>query len=179
MKSHRSEALPGEVGLPGSDQGRTLYHTVNMITFHDPGKLNDAELELLLAYKYNGDEERGWVPSYRFSMAIPGITNEAGNIELRVGNTPHILLYAGHIGYRVHPPYRGHHYAARACKLLIPLARRHRLKTLWITCNPDNLPSRRTCELVGATFVEVVDLPPDTDMYREGERQKCRYRLDI
>jgi predicted acetyltransferase len=150
-----------------------------MFKFLEPGRLVDAELELLLSYKYQGDEPRGWVPSYRFNMALTSKSTEAGNIELRIGNIPHILLYAGHIGYRVHPPYRGHHYAARACKLLVPLAKRHGLQTLWITCNPDNLASRRTCELAGATFVEIVDLPPDTDMYREGERQKCRYRLDI
>ncbi|MEZ4670788.1 MAG: hypothetical protein R3E39_23025 [Anaerolineae bacterium] len=63
------------------------------------------------------------------------------------------------------------------CRLLLPLALQHGLETLWITCNPDNLASRKTCDLIGAELVEIVDLPPDTDMYREGARQKCRYRL--
>jgi hypothetical protein len=27
--------------------------------------------------------------------------------------------------------------------------------------------------------VEIVDLPEETDMYQEGERQKCRYRLNL
>jgi tagatose 1,6-diphosphate aldolase len=63
--------------------------------------------------------------------------------------------------------------------LLLPLARRHGLKDLWITCNPDNLASRRTCELAGAEFVEIVDLPANSGMYRRGDRQKCRYRLDL
>jgi len=49
----------------------------------------------------------------------------------------------------------------------------------WITCNPDNAASRRTCELAGAVLVEIVDLPEDIDMYQEGERQKCRYRLEL
>jgi tagatose 1,6-diphosphate aldolase len=62
--------------------------------------------------------------------------------------------------------------------LLLPLARSHGLMTIWITCNPDNFASRRTCELAGATLVEIVDLPEDNDMYQRGERQKCRYRLD-
>jgi hypothetical protein len=46
----------------------------------------------------------------------------------------------------------------------------------FITCNPDNWPSRKTCEWIGATLVEIVDLPPENDQYKEGERQKCRYR---
>jgi tagatose 1,6-diphosphate aldolase len=61
----------------------------------------------------------------------------------------------------------------------MPLARHYSLNPLWITCNPDNYASRRTCELAGATFIEIVDLPEDTDMYQMGERQKCRYRLDL
>jgi hypothetical protein len=30
--------------------------------------------------------------------------------------------------------------------------------------------------LAGFELIEIVDLPPTTDMYRDGERQKCRYR---
>jgi predicted acetyltransferase len=52
------------------------------------------------------------------------------------------------------------------------------LQTVWITCNPDNWASRRTCELAGAELVEIVDLPEDNDMYRKGKRRKCRYRLE-
>jgi len=45
--------------------------------------------------------------------------------------------------------------------------------------SPDNIASTRTCELVGAKFVEIVNQPADTDMYQQGERQKCRYRLNL
>ena len=27
--------------------------------------------------------------------------------------------------------------------------------------------------------VEIVDLPEDADMYRKGESQKCRYKIDL
>jgi inosine-uridine nucleoside N-ribohydrolase len=47
------------------------------------------------------------------------------------------------------------------------------------THHPDNIASRRTCEPAGAKLVENVDLPDDTDMYQEGERRKCRYRIDL
>ena len=147
--------------------------------FYDPGRLVDGDLELVLAEKYAGDAAKGYVPAYKFQMRLVGQGETVGSIELRVGNTNHILMYAGHIGYGVVPEHRGQHYAARACRLLLPLARRHGLQTVWITCNPDNLASRRTCELAGGKLVEIVDLPVDTDMYREGERQKCRYRLDL
>ena len=112
-------------------------------------------------------------------MMLVGQDKEIGRIEFRAGNTHHLIMYGGHVGYAVEPEYRGRRYAARACKLLLPLARLHGFQTLWITCNPDNLASRRTCELAGAKLVEIVDLPEDTEMFQEGERQKCRYRLDF
>jgi predicted acetyltransferase len=152
---------------------------IETFQFYDPGRLVDGDLELVLVEKYAGDPAKGYVPAYKFQMRLVGQDKAIGRIDLRMGNTNDILMYAGHIGYGVAPEHRGQHYAARACRLLLPLARRHGLQTVWITCNPDNLASRRTCELAGGKLVEIVDLPADTDMYREGERQKCRYRLDL
>ena len=43
----------------------------------------------------------------------------------------------------------------------------------------ENAASRRTCEILGAEMIEIVDLPADSDMYAKGERRKCRYRLDL
>jgi len=150
-----------------------------MFEFYDPGWLVDGDLELILVDKYPPDPVKKHVPVYKFKMAHVGRDNSIGRIDLRVGHTEHIVRYAGHIGYRVYPEQRGHRYAARACRLLLPLARRHCLNPVWITCDPDNIASRRTCEIAGAEFVEIVDLPVDSDMYRRGERRKCRYRLDF
>jgi predicted acetyltransferase len=147
-----------------------------MFQFYEPGLLIDDDLELIVKERYPGNTSRGWAPSYRFSMVHQQSRAQVGEIELRIGTSEHLCMYAGHIGYEVYRPYRGHHYAARSVLLLLPLARRYDLTPLWITCNPDNYASRRTCELAGFEFVEIVDLPLHTDLYREGERQKCRYR---
>jgi tagatose 1,6-diphosphate aldolase len=103
----------------------------------------------------------------------------AGGIGLRIGNTRDLELYYGHVGYNVFPPARGNHYAERACRLLLPLARAHGLRRLWITCNPDNLASRRTCERLGCTMVDLVHVPAGHPLHLRGEREKCRYRLDL
>src|SRR5689334_12987359 len=137
-----------------------------MFEFLDPGPLIDGDLRLVLAEKYPGDTVLGRVPAYRFEMRLSGVAEPVGHIQLRIGNTERIVLYAGHIGYSVRPEHRGHRFAARACRLLLPLARRHGLATLWITCNPENMASRRTCERVGAELVEVVDLPEYMDNYQ-------------
>jgi tagatose 1,6-diphosphate aldolase len=102
-----------------------------------------------------------------------------GEIHFRVGTDEKLQRFAGHVGYTVAEDARGHRFASRAIRLLIPLAKRHGLTELWITCNPDNAASRRTCEQPGAVFVEIVDLPVESDMYARGERRKCRYRIDL
>lgn len=147
--------------------------------FLEPGSLRHGDLELVLVEKVPGDPARNYVPAYRFEMRRAGSPERIGAIDLRVGDTQQLRMYGGHIGYGVEPAHRGQHYAARSCKLLLPLARRHGLRELWITCNPDNWASRRTCERAGAELVEIVDLPEDSDMYQRGERQKCRYHLAI
>ena len=148
-----------------------------MFKFYDTGKLIDDDLELVLTHQIPGNPVANLVPVYHFEMQWVQNGQAIGSIDLRVGNTDDVVLYAGHIGYGVEEAHRGHRYAARSCRLLFPLALRHGLTALWITCNPDNAASARTCELAGAELVEVVDLPPDTDMYQMGERQKCRYRI--
>lgn len=57
--------------------------------------------------------------------------------------------------YEVDEPYRGYRYAARSCRLLVPLIQRLEIRPVVITCAPDNLPSARTIESLGAERVEI------------------------
>jgi predicted acetyltransferase len=102
---------------------------------------------------------------------------ELGPINLRVGGGVHIERYAGHIGYFVEPEHRGHAYAARALRLLTDVAHDLGLNPIWITCDPDTIPSRRACERAGAEFIEIVDVPADCTIHQNGHSTKCRYRL--
>lgn len=139
-------------------------------------ELRDRDLRLELDYVAVHPVHK--VPTYHFRMIHAATAEELGTLRLRVGSTPHILLYAGHIGYAVHPPHRGHRYAARSLLLAAPLARSLGLDPVWITCDPENVASRRTLELAGARFVEIVDVPADCVIHQSGHPRKCRYRLD-
>jgi tagatose 1,6-diphosphate aldolase len=161
---------------------------------HEPRVTRAQVMEYLAAApggRVPGDAERGRVPQYDFWMLahdwprepggppLPPLVRIGGTITLRIGATPGLELYYGHIGYHVYPPARGRHFAERACRLLLGLARRHGIRTVWITCNPDNAASRRTCERLGMQFVETLPVPKSDPLYARGEREKCRYRLDL
>jgi len=147
-----------------------------MFTFNPYPPLTDGEIDLTLERTFDGIPGTSWSPSYTFKISLHGQREKIGNISLRIGDTDHLRLYAGHIGYNISLAYRGNRYAAKACLLAKQVAVDHDYSEIWITCNPDNFPSRRTCEIIGSEYVETVDLPPDTEMYRLGERQKRRYR---
>jgi tagatose 1,6-diphosphate aldolase len=139
-------------------------------------KLRHGDLELRVAdYSLHAFHQ---VPTYFFRMMSIDRDEEMGNINLRIGSSPHIERYAGHIGYGVHPAFRGHRYASRSLVLLLPFARSLGIDPLWITCDPDNAASRRSLELAGAEFMEVVDVPEDCGIRKYGGKlRKCRYRL--
>lgn len=144
-------------------------------SFIDLDPFRDGELELVLVER--GPHPIHKVPTYRFQMRNAETCEELGSVNVRIGSTAHIERYAGHIGYGVHPQHRGHRYAARSVRLLIPFTISLGIDPLWITCDPENAASRRSLELAGAEFVEIVDVPEDCIIFRNGHPQKCRYRL--
>jgi len=121
----------------------------DLITPTDPGELRDQELQLNLEHFRYGAIHN--VPSYDFRMVHAATAAGMGGTRLRVGSTNHVEMYAGHIGYDVSEAHRGHHYASRPVRLLMPLARLHGLPWLWITCDPENAEAslgncgRRVC----------------------------------
>jgi predicted acetyltransferase len=145
--------------------------------FLDPGPLHDGEMQLVLVARNPADPVKNWVPSYDFELRVSG--ERAGAINFRAVDAQFLRLYGGHFAYAVEPKFRGRHFAERGVRLLFPFVRRHGFTTVYITCNPDNWPSRRTCERLGATLIEIIPLPPDNDQYLAGEREKCRYRIDL
>jgi len=112
--------------------------------FLRPERLVDRDLKLVLVRTVPADPVKRHVPAYEFEMRHPGKAFAMGSIRLRIGSAL-TLRYAGHIGYEVKRRFRGHRYAARACRLLLPLARAHGLKAVWLAVDPKNLASQRTC----------------------------------
>jgi len=101
-----------------------------------------------------------------------------GQITLQVVDSDKVY-YIGHIGYRVHEMFRGNNYALKACRLMLEFVKRHDMREIIITCNPDNLASRRTIEKLGGVLKETIPVPEWHELYEKGDRQKCVFVFDI
>ena len=136
--------------------------------------MSDGDLSLVLAALEAAAVSMWHTPTYRFDLR-QGVVR-VGHLNLRVADAA-AARFLGHVGYGVDEPFRGHGLAARAVRLVLPLAAACGVDPVWITCGPDNPASRRTLERLGAELVEVVDVPADYPLPAGAVRQKCRFRL--
>jgi len=105
-------------------------------------EFSDGVIDLLPLRLYPPEKEMGFGRVYDYMIVPHGTHREVGRISLRMGESP-CVYYFGHIGYHVDPPYRGNHYARRACALLRPLIALHGKSSVVITTElgePQDMP---------------------------------------
>ena len=139
--------------------------------------LRCSNIFLRLEKTCEAQPDKQWVPAYYFSVCLQDGT-KIGYCDLRVGHNDRLYI-GGNIGYGIDEAYRGHHYALKACELLFTLARKHHMGYVIITCDPENMASRRTCELAGGKYLETAAIPEWHNMYEEGMRRVRVYRFDL
>lgn len=144
-----------------------------MLTRFRP-EFSDGVVDLIPIRLFPPDREMGFGHVHDYIIAPHGQRREAGRISLRMGESP-CVYYFGHIGYHVDPPWRGRRFAARACALLAPLIAAGGKASVVITADPDNLPSRRTCERLGCVLESIVQVPAAIRDRWEISPVKCRY----
>lgn len=140
--------------------------------------MHDDVIKLTLAKLLpKGHPEMGEMPILFFNIRLLD-GKRIGNCDLRVGDSDKTKVL-GHIGYGIDAGYRGHHYAVRACHLMMDYAKRANMDYVEITCDTDNYASIRTCELLGAEPLGTIVVPPDNIEYENGSRVKYRYRVKL
>lgn len=142
-----------------------------------PDNLASGQVRLRFVQIFPGDAPRGFVPYYHFRILLAGNV-DVGHINFRVGETEHVRLCAGHIGYEIIEGFRGHGFARQACEALAPFVR-SLYPAVTLTCDPDNHASKRTIERLGACFVDEVTVSPDDGHGERGSRTKHRYRWTL
>lgn len=143
--------------------------------FFESEELTDGDILLAAEELTPAVPEREYLPAYHYGIRLTDGTR-VGECDLRLGHNEK-TYYGGNIGYKVDEPYRGHHYAAKAVRLLKKQAGRHGMDFVIITCDEHNAASARSCELAGCSYIETVDLPEYCDLYREGQRRVMVWQL--
>lgn len=141
--------------------------------FLDDSGLSDSEISLKIERCLPGD-----IPLYIMNIIKRDLNTAVGQITLQVAGSAKVY-FGGHIGYRVDEQFRGNNYALKACRLMFRQAKKHGMKQILITCNPDNLPSRRTLEKLGGYLREIVPVPADHELYARGDREKCIFLFKV
>ncbi|HMA36578.1 MAG TPA: GNAT family N-acetyltransferase [Chloroflexia bacterium] len=81
-----------------------------------------------------------------------------GRVSLRHELNSWLSRYGGHIGYEIRPTKRRQGYGTAALRLVLPEARALGLTRALITCDADNIGSRRIIEANGGQFENAVAL---------------------
>lgn len=87
---------------------------------------------------------RGYVPSRIYLAVRKEDDRLVGIIDYRSPLTEFLLKYGGNIGYSVRPSERGRGYAAEMLRLILPICRDAGEKRVLVTCDKDNVASRKS-----------------------------------
>ena len=140
---------------------------------------SDGEIALKVESVSAADEKTGYVPAYQFGIVRLSDGARVGKADLRLGYVRN-LYFGGNIGYSVDEPFRGHGYAAKACRLVFEVARAHHMPYVIISCAKENEASRKTLEKLGGELLEARVPPTYSALYQHGERgEHCIFRFEL
>ena len=114
-----------------------------MIFHRNRAEYTDGVIDLVPVHFTPPDPAMGFGREQIWRITLHDSRGEIGQISYRNGES-RCIYYFGHIGYHIDEPYRGHHYARRACLLLRDEILLGGKQSAVITCDPDNGPSRQT-----------------------------------
>jgi predicted acetyltransferase len=114
--------------------------------------------------------EAGFVPQSVFWLVDDD--TYVGCLSLRHALTDELRRMGGHIGYDIRPTFRRRGYGTRTLALGLDEARRIGLERVLLTCDKDNLASRRVIERNGGVLEDEVIVPSEDGIKR-------RYWIDL
>lgn len=117
-----------------------------------------AEYVAMLDRQSRGiDLPAGFVPSTFLVGVVDGVA--VGRVSLRHTLNDFLARVGGHIGYGVIPSQRRRGYATAMLRQVIPISASLGIERALITCDADNVGSRKVIEACGGVFESIVDGP--------------------
>lgn len=151
--------------------------SIEQVPIEVPSEMSSGPVSLQYVRFVTPEGHVELAPYYHFFI-VDKSDNIVGHINLRIGESRHILSVAGHIGYQVHPEYRGHNYSYHACKALAPFIHKH-YTSVVVTADVDNLPSNAVIRKIGAEFIDRVEIPEGDPGYKEPGQVRLRYKWHV
>jgi predicted acetyltransferase len=112
------------------------------------------------AYRAGRDLPRGHVPSTELWLVDGEVY--LGRVSIRHALTEHLRRIGGHIGYVIRPSRRREGHGTRILQLALPHAHALGIDPALVTCDSDNIASRKIIEAAGG----VLDTSIDVDKLR-------------
>lgn len=91
-----------------------------------------------------------WVPVLELVADVGGTV--VGRASLRLELNEFLSTLGGHLGYTVRPAFRGRGHATEILRQGLTVLRARGITPVLVTCDEDNLASRRVIEKVGGRF---------------------------
>lgn len=110
-------------------------------------------MELVLLEDIRENLPQGFSPYQIYGIYVDN--KEVGRLTLREGSDEE-RYFDGHIGYTIDEEYRGHGYSYEACCLLKKMVDKDHL---LITCDPQNIASRKIIEKLNCEYIETKSVP--------------------
>ena len=145
-----------------------------MLFCRNRAEYSDGVIDLIPLHVGAPNRELGFGHEQIWRITRHNDREEIGQISYRDGESRYVYYY-GHIGYHIDPQYRGNHYALRACRLIKDEIRLSGKTSVVITCDPDNIPSRKICLRLGCLFERIAEVPEDITRKYDINSTKCRY----
>jgi predicted acetyltransferase len=137
--------LHPEPGFPGV--------TYTLETLADPATFEEFCGYTIALADPHTPRPAGWVTGTYLWMVDDDVV--VGRISLRHSLTPWLLEVGGHIGYAVRPSARRRGYATAALALMCGVAAEHGIHPALVTCDEDNVGSRKVIEANGGILEDV------------------------
>ena len=103
------------------------------------------------------NQPQGYVPQTEFWLVDGG--EYIGRVSVRARLNEHLLQIGGHIGYNIRPSERGKGYGNKLLELALQEAKKMGIERVRITCDVDNVASRKIIEKNGGIFQDKIPKP--------------------
>jgi predicted acetyltransferase len=122
----------------------------NHATWHDPAAFAEYVAALRAAALEETPRPAGWVPCT--TLWYVEVAEYLGRLAIRHRLTDWLLNYGGHIGYDVRPSARRRGHATAMLRESLPVAQRLGIDDVLVTCDDDNVGSRKVIDANGGRF---------------------------